>query len=172
MILLKDIDYTQTFITFKIMIEKEFVIFHKGVKTNLKFVFLYLEKNDINDKFGEMKVLDNKVSKILNNGEKQEFIDVRQNIPWMRVIIVGNLDELVYETKNNVEICKCYIDNNNIISDLIFMRGTISIPTPNIYMSQISNMYKENNDMFELIDRHLDNPWLRLLWFNPIYTRC
>lgn len=123
--------------------------------------------------------LDTEVNNNVGYSPRTEFIDIRQNIPWLRVVLKGDINQLkykpFYDTTTGVKIFEGVIKQGLIELKIAVLLGDITLSAPNIQMSQYVEYYKKDkaiyhNDIyegaFEMIDKHRDNPWLRLVGFD------
>lgn len=141
--------------------------------TGVEFILLWCGDNE-----QPMRKLDVVVDELVKYDPRTEFIDIRQNIPQLRVVLKGDINALHYlpfiDASTKVNIFEGYISENKETKVAIFI-GDISLQAPNSYMSQMVNFYKNDknfyhNDVyegaFEMIDKYRDNPWLRLVGFD------
>lgn len=123
--------------------------------------------------------LDAKVNKLVGHTQKIEFIDIRQNLPWLRVVLKGDINQLkykpFYDTTTGVKIFEGVVTQGQLELKVAILMGDITLSAPNIQMSQYVEYYKNDKAIyqnsiyegaFEMIDKHRDNPWLRLVGFD------
>lgn len=123
--------------------------------------------------------LDAKVNDLVGYSQRTEFIDIRQNIPWLRVVLKGDINQLeykpFYDSTTGVKIFEGVIKQELMEMKVAILIGDITLSAPNIQMSQYVEYYEKDkvfyhNDIyegaFEMIDKHRDNPWLRLVGFD------
>ena len=144
------------------------------ISSGIEFILLWGGGNE-----QPMIKLDTEVNRLVGYSQRTDFIDIRQNLPWLRVVLKGDINQLnykpFYDATTGVKIFEGVIKQDQMELKVAILMGDITLSAPNIQMSQYVECYKNDKaiyqnriyeGVFEMIDKHRDNPWLRLVGFD------
>ena len=116
------------------------------------------------------------VFKVVQSSMYNEMIDASLRRPYLRLLLIGDINTLKWEKYNNDTDCD-YVEfelknNSEIAGKVVFLRGGLYQSNPNEYMRNMVKNYLTNLDQTiyktynELIEEPLDNPWFRVILLN------
>lgn len=117
------------------------------------------------------------VSEVVGRYMYNEFIDISLQRPYLRVVWLGDLNTLPWNSYKGLRDCE-YIEyelknpEDNWCGRIVLMRGGLYQSNPNQYMTDIVQEYLSDLDhekfktYNEMVERPLDNPWFRVILLN------
>lgn len=155
------------------MMFKGIHIYNQQLSSSLANISVVFADNSIEHSNGIMHIV---VSDIVQRNMFNEFVDISLRRPYLRLVFVGDINYLTWKKVKGEEDCElCEIELKNgeeFAGTVVFMRGGFYKKNPNEYMSEQVRKYLGSLDTSkyetynELIEKYMDNPWLRVILLN------
>ena len=116
-------------------------------------------------------VMTRAVETYVGHDSYMEFVDKRLNQPWLRVIIKG-INDIVFSVEqianHDVHLYEqtLYDDNNEAKGKMAILISGINSNKPTAILNQVVLQYTQGLQYNELVEKHLDNLWLRVIITN------
>ena len=111
--------------------------------------------------------LDNAVSEYVGDKLYNEFVEIYNGNPWIRVITDG-INEFNYIPQpNDFELFenKIHSTTGEVVGNFAILRGGMKSEKPIEFMSNIVSEYVEGREHIHCIEIFKDNPWVRVILF-------